>query len=62
MIVPCLCEASIVVRCFPPAPEIGVAPKDNDLSEDVEENAEVVEHSDASEDEEDDGTPFIAKH
>jgi hypothetical protein len=38
-----------------------VAPKDNDLSEDVEENAEVVEHSDASEDEEDDGTPFIAK-
>ncbi|KAK1669117.1 hypothetical protein QYE76_057276 [Lolium multiflorum] len=34
-------EASTVIRCFPPAPESGAAPEDDDLSEDVEENAEL---------------------
>ena len=58
------CQASTVIRCFPPAPESGATPEDDDLSEDVEENAEVVEDSDASEgdkEEEDDDTPFIAR-
>jgi hypothetical protein len=59
-----LCQASTVIRCFPPAPETGVAPEDDDLSRDVEEVAEVVEDSDASKEnkeaeEEDDDAPFF---
>jgi hypothetical protein len=45
---PLLYQASTVIRCFPPAPKTGAAPEDDDLSEDVEENAEVVKDSDAS--------------
>ncbi|KAM0904955.1 hypothetical protein ACQ4PT_017682 [Festuca glaucescens] len=57
-------EASTATKCFPPAPENGAASEDDDLSEDVEENAKVAEDSEASEEEKeevDDDAPFIAR-
>jgi hypothetical protein len=39
----------LLQRCFPPAPESGAVPEDDDLSEDAQDNVEVVKDSDASE-------------
>jgi hypothetical protein len=52
------------MRCFLPSPESGATLEDDDLSEDVEEDADVVKDSDSSKgekEEQDDGAPFIAR-
>lgn len=38
-------------ECYPPAPESGAAPEDDDMSEETEDNPDVIEDSDASGDE-----------
>jgi Flp pilus assembly protein TadB len=66
---PLSCQASTIVRFYLPAPENRMAPEDDDLAGNIEENIEVVKDSDTSVDEEekeeeeeaDDAVAFIAK-
>jgi hypothetical protein len=44
-------QASTVAQCYPPTPENGVAPEDDDASEETEDYQNILEDSDASSDE-----------
>jgi hypothetical protein len=55
------CQASTVARCFPPAPESGAVPEDDGISEDADENAEEVEDSDATKEEDVDDALLTTK-
>jgi hypothetical protein len=47
----CFQQASTIAQCYPPTPESGAAPEDNDASEETEDDRNVLEDSDASGDE-----------
>jgi hypothetical protein len=44
-------QASTVAQCYPPTPESGVAPEDDDVSEETEDDQHILEDSDTLEDE-----------
>jgi hypothetical protein len=47
----CLRQPSTLVWCYPPTPESGAAPEDDDASEETEDNPNAIEDSNASGDE-----------
>jgi hypothetical protein len=44
----CFRQASTIAECYPPTPESGAAPEDDDASEETEDDRNVLEDSDAS--------------
>jgi hypothetical protein len=44
-------QASTVAQCYPPIPESGVAPEDDDASQETEDDKNILEDSDAPGDE-----------
>jgi hypothetical protein len=48
---PSCCQASTVNQCYPPMPESGVVPEDDDASEETEDEQHILEDSDAQGDE-----------
>nr|XP_051197352.1 uncharacterized protein LOC127310747 [Lolium perenne] len=44
-------ELLLVAQCYPPTPESGIAPEDDDVSEETEDDQHILEDSDALEDE-----------
>jgi hypothetical protein len=47
----CFRQASTIAECYPPTPESGAAPEDDDASEEIEDDQNILEDSDALGDE-----------